>query len=326
MPSVPGGGTAAAAAAGGPPLVIAVVVTYNRRELLLEALAALQAQTRPADAVIVVDNASADGTAAAVRRQHPSIQLAELARNIGGAGGFACGIALALDQSADLVWLMDDDTVPGPGALRALLDARARHPGYPARPPALIASRVVWTDGRAHPMNTPRARPFAGRAEREAAAAAGCLPIRSASFVSVLVDARLCRERGLPQADYFLWNDDFEFTTRLLRGNAGLLCPASTVVHKTAVFGSTDSDPGQRFFYEVRNKIWTLRAAAPLAPLERVLYGGSTLRRWARTFARSRDRRALGQWLIRGASAGVRTSPRPTSEVLASAGLTSPVP
>jgi rhamnopyranosyl-N-acetylglucosaminyl-diphospho-decaprenol beta-1,3/1,4-galactofuranosyltransferase len=336
MPSVPGGsgGTAADAADGGPPRVanggaprvIAVVVTYNRRELLLEALAALQAQTRPADAVIVVDNASADGTAAAVRRQYPTACVAELARNIGGAGGFACGIALTLDQSADLVWLMDDDTVPGPGALQALLDARACHPAYPARPPALIASRVVWTDGRAHPMNTPRVKPFVGRAERAAAAAAGCLPIRSASFVSVLVDARVCRERGLPQADYFLWNDDFEFTTRLLRGNAGLLCPASTVVHKTAVFGSTDNDPGQRFFYEVRNKIWTLRARAPLAPLERVLYGGSTLRRWARTFARSRDRRALGQWLIRGAAAGVRTSPRPTSEVLASAGLKSPVP
>ncbi len=301
-----------------PPRVIAVVVTYNRRDLLLEALAAVQAQTRPADAVIVVDNASADDSAAAVRKQYPSVDVAELARNTGGAGGFASGIALALDQSADLVWLMDDDTVPEPGALRALLEARARHPGYPSRPPALVASRVVWTDGRAHPMNTPRAKPFAGRAEREAAAAAGCLPIRSASFVSVLVDARVCRERGLPRADYFLWNDDFEFTTRVLRGNTGLLCPASTVVHKTAVFGATDSDPGQRFFYEVRNKIWTLRAGAPLAPLERVLYGGSTLRRWARTFARSRDRRTLGLCLIRGAAAGLRTSPRPTSEVLAS--------
>ena len=40
----------------------------------------------------------------------------------------------------------------------------------------------------------------------------------------------------------------------------------SIVVHKTAAFGSTDTDPGQRFFYEVRNKIWTLRARAPLAP------------------------------------------------------------
>jgi rhamnopyranosyl-N-acetylglucosaminyl-diphospho-decaprenol beta-1,3/1,4-galactofuranosyltransferase len=320
------GGTAPAPPASQPPRVIAVVVTYNRRDLLLEALAAVLAQTRPADAVIVVDNASTDGAAAAVRRQFPSVQLAELARNTGGAGGFACGIALALDGSADLVWLMDDDTVPEPGALRALLDARERHPAYPARPPALLASRVVWTDGRAHPMNTPRAKPFAGRGEREAAAAAGCVPIRSASFVSVLVDAGVCRERGLPQADYFLWNDDFEFTTRVLRGNVGLLCPASTVVHKTAVFGATDSDPGQRFFYEVRNKIWTLRTRAPLAPLERVLYGGSTLRRWARTFAKSRDRRALGQCLIKGAAAGLRTSPRPTAEVLAAAGLKSPVP
>ena len=330
MPSAPGGGGGEAAtepaAAGRPPRVIAVVVTYNRRDLLLEALAAVLAQTRPADAVIVVDNASTDGAAAAVRGQFPSVRVAELASNTGGAGGFACGIALALDASADLVWLMDDDTVPEPGALQALLEARERHPACPARPPALVASRVVWTDGRAHPMNTPRAKPFAGRAEREAAAAAGCVPIRSASFVSVLVDARVCRERGLPQADYFLWNDDFEFTTRVLRGNVGLLCPASTVVHKTAVFGATDSDPGQRFFYEVRNKIWTLRARAPLAPLERVLYGGSTLRRWARTFARSRDRRLLGQCLIKGAAAGVRTSPRPTAEVFAAAGLKSPVP
>jgi rhamnopyranosyl-N-acetylglucosaminyl-diphospho-decaprenol beta-1,3/1,4-galactofuranosyltransferase len=328
MPSAPGGSgrSAPAPAAGQPPRVIVVVVTYNRRDLLLEALSAVLAQTRPADAVIVVDNASTDGAAAAVRRQFPSVQLAELARNTGGAGGFACGIALALDESADLVWLMDDDTVPEPGALQALLEARERHPAYPARPPVLLASRVVWTDGRAHPMNTPRAKPFAGRAEREAAAAAGCVQIRSASFVSVLVDAGVCRERGLPQADYFLWNDDFEFTTRVLRGNVGLLCPASTVVHKTAVFGATDNDPGERFFYEVRNKIWTLRARAPLAPLERVLYGGSTLRRWARTFAKSPDRRALGQCLVRGAAAGVRTSPRPTGEILAAAGLKSPVP
>jgi rhamnopyranosyl-N-acetylglucosaminyl-diphospho-decaprenol beta-1,3/1,4-galactofuranosyltransferase len=306
-----------------PPRVIAVVVTYNRRELLLEALAAVHAQIRPADALIVVDNASTDGSAAAVRARYPLARVAEVAHNTGGAGGFAYGIALALADGADLVWLMDDDTVPEPGALRALLDARASHP---APPPVLVASRVVWTDGRAHPMNTPRVKPFATRAERRAAAAAGCVPIRSASFVSILVDADECRRRGLPRADYFLWNDDFEFTTRLLRGNAGLLQEASVVVHKTKTFGSTDAEPGQRFFYEVRNKIWTLRSAAPLSPLERALYGGSTLRRWARTFARSRDRGALGRSLVSGIAAGVRTSPRPTEEVLAAAGLTLPPP
>jgi GT2 family glycosyltransferase len=310
-----------ARSAGPAPRVTAVVVTYNRRPLLMEALAAVQAQDRPADAVIVVDNASTDQTAAAVRERFPAVRLAQLARNTGGAGGFAYGMALALADGTDLVWLMDDDTVPEPGALAALLDARARHP---AGPPALVASRVVWTDGRPHPMNTPRVKPFASQAERRAAAAAGCQPIRSASFVSVLVDAGTAARRGLPQADYFLWNDDFEFTTRLLRGQAGLLCPASVAVHKTAAFGGTDADPGPRFFYEVRNKVWTLRTGAALAPAERVLYGGSTLRRWARTFARSPNRRVLRAALLTGIAAGVRTRPRPTEDVLADVGLPGP--
>jgi GT2 family glycosyltransferase len=308
------------------PRVIAVMVTYNRRELLLEALAAVQAQTRPPDAVIVVDNASTDETAAAVRTRYASVRLTELARNTGGAGGFAYGMALALADTADLVWLMDDDTVPEPGALAAMLAAReAASAGHPsAGNPTLIASRVLWTDGRPHPLNTPRVKPFAGKAEKAGAAAVGCVPIRSASFVSILVDAAECRRRGLPQADYFLWNDDFEFTTRVLRGNTGLLCPASVVVHKTATFGSTDADPGPRFFYEVRNKVWTLKTRAPLAPAERVLYGGATLRRWARTFVRSSDRRELASCLVRGLSAGLRTRPRPTSQVLADAGATVP--
>ena len=307
--------------------VIAVVVTYNRRDLLLESLAAVLAQTRAPDKVIVVDNASEDGTAAAVRDRFPAVHLAGLRRNSGGAGGFAAGMTLALADGADLIWLMDDDTVPEPGALRALLGARDRMAAQDrgaGRPPVLVASQVLWTDGREHPMNTPRRKPFAAKAERLAAAAAGCVPIRSASFVSILVDAAECRRRGLPRADYFLWNDDFEFTTRLLRGNTGLLCPASIVVHKTKTFGSTDVDPGDRFFYEVRNKVWMFKDRAPLAPLERAAYGGSTLRRWARTFAHARDRRTLGSALARGISAGMRTRPRPNDEVLAEAGLLVP--
>jgi rhamnopyranosyl-N-acetylglucosaminyl-diphospho-decaprenol beta-1,3/1,4-galactofuranosyltransferase len=291
---------------------VAVIVTWNRCDLLLEALAATSAQSRPPDAVIVIDNASTDGTAAAVRSEFPGVRLASLGVNYGGAGGFAYGMALALSDGADVIWLMDDDTVPAPEALEALLAARD---GYPGGPPALIASRVLWTDGRPHPMNTPRMKPFATAAERSAAAAAGCTPIRSASFVSILVDGADCRRRGLPKADFFLWNDDFEFTTRLLRGRVGLLCPASVVTHKTATFGGTEADPGDRFFYEVRNKIWTLRTGSLAVP-ERVLYGGSTLRRWVRTYARSRQRSALRSALGRGLTAGVRTGPRPNDQVL----------
>jgi rhamnopyranosyl-N-acetylglucosaminyl-diphospho-decaprenol beta-1,3/1,4-galactofuranosyltransferase len=288
--------------------VAAVLVTYNRKELLVDALTALRAQTRPADTVIVVDNASTDGTADLVRERFAEVELLQRTRNLGGAGGFAAGIARALEGGADLIWLMDDDTVPRPPALAALLTALLTTRASTAA--VLVASRVVWTDGRDHPMNTPRTlRAVPGLP-------ADCARIRSASFVSVLIDSTAVRERGLPIADYFLWNDDFEFTTRLLRGRLGLLCRSSIVVHRTATFGSADVDPGPRFFYEVRNKVWLFTRSPGLAPVERLLYAGSTVRRWIRTFARSADRATLRRELRRGLIAGVRTRPRPTDDVL----------
>ncbi|WP_131735940.1 glycosyltransferase [Actinomadura roseirufa] len=323
--SAPGTNTAPDTA----PVVVAVVVTYNRVALLAEALAALRAQTRAPDRVVVVDNASGDGTPAMVRAEFPEAELLELAANTGGAGGFAAGIAHALRPDApggavDQLWLLDDDTVPEPGALAALLTAR-RSGGDGRKggdgPPVLVASRVVWTDGRDHPMNTPREKPRAAASERAAARAVNGYPIRSASFVSVLVDAGRVRERGLPVADYFLWNDDFEFTTRILRGRRGLLCRDSVVVHKTATFGSTDADPGERFYFEVRNKIWLFTRSRGLSPAERALYGASTLRRWGRTFAGSRDRATLRRCLARGLADGVRSRPRPTAEILRDLGV-----
>ena len=298
---------------------VAVVVAHDRRELLLEGLAALAAQTRRPDAVVVVDNASGDGSAEAVRRWAAApgaldVDLLVLERNTGGAGGFAAGLARAVHHhGADAVWLMDDDTVPRPQALAASLAA------WRATGAALVASRVVWTDGREHPMNTPRVRPGAGAAERAAAAAAGCVPVRSASFVAVLLDAAAVRADGLPEAGYFLWNDDFEYTTRLLRHRRGVACPASVVEHRTRVFGSTDADPGERFVLEVRNKLWTFTRSRSLGPRDTLLYGGATLRRWARTLARSAQRPVLLRGLVAGVRQGVAAPPA-TADVLAGLG------
>jgi len=193
------------------PRVVAVVVAYNRRDLLREALDALMLQSRPLDAVVVVDNASTDGSAD-LARGTGCVEVLALTANTGGAGGFAVGIAHAVAElGADLVWAMDDDTIPEIDALAALLAARDAHPGT-----SVWGSRVVWTDGSDHPMNTPRPRPL-----RSAHAADGSFEVRSTSFVSMLVEASSVRRVGLPIADYFIWNDDFEYSTRLLRGQRG---------------------------------------------------------------------------------------------------------
>ena len=133
-----------------------VVVAYNRKVLLRAALKAMVGQSRPADRIHVIDNASTDGTSTMVREEFRTVDLHMLPVNTGGAGGFAAGIAVAAAAGAELVWLMDDDTVPSETALAELLRARSESADGP---PALVASRVVWTDGRDHPMNTPRERP-----------------------------------------------------------------------------------------------------------------------------------------------------------------------
>ena len=299
------------------PSVVAVVVSYNRAALLGAALDALAAQSRPVDRTVVVDNASTDD-ALEVARSHPSApEVVALQRNTGGAGGFAVGLATAVaDLDADLVWLMDDDTVPTGTALEALLGARDAYAGDVTA----MASRVVWTDGSDHPMNTPRSRPGASPAELARARAAGAMPVRSMSFVSMLVDARAVREHGLPVSDFFIWNDDFEYSTRLLRRGTGLYVPGSVVEHRTARLVGTDHDPGPRFYYEVRNKVWTFTRSSALAPSERLLYGGSTLRRWARTVARSSDRGTLLKAGGRGLWHGLVRRPRADTEVLAGVG------
>jgi rhamnopyranosyl-N-acetylglucosaminyl-diphospho-decaprenol beta-1,3/1,4-galactofuranosyltransferase len=302
---------------GVPPRVVAVVVAWNRRELVVETLAALAAQTVPLHEVVVIDNASTDGSGDVIRERFPDVALTRLPTNTGGAGGFTAGIERALTvHGAELVWLMDDDTVPDPTALAELLRARAAAP----RGTVVLASAVRWTDGRPHPMNTPRTRPGASRASVARAARHGCTPVRTASFVSLLVEADAIRAHGLPMADYFLWNDDFEYSARLLRHGRGYLVHGSTVEHRTRTFGSTDVDPGARFVFEVRNKLWMLRLSHALAPAERVLYAGAALVGWTRTIARSADRPLLLRGLVDGVRQGLGRRPRPAAEVLAGLG------
>lgn len=301
------------------PRVVAVVVAYNRRELLAEVLAGLHAQSRAVDAIVVVDNASTDGSSDVARSVAPGATLIELSENTGGAGGFAVGMAAAVSRhEPDWIWVMDDDTVPEAGALAALL---AAIDGYQGNELVAVGSRVVWTDGSEHPMNTPRPNPFAGAAEKRAAAAVHARPVRSLSFVSSMYRADAVSRDGYPIVDYFLWNDDFEFSARLLRRGTGLSVDSSVVVHKTRALASTDVDPGPRFRLEVRNKIWLFRYSRALRRSEKIVYIGASTVRWLRTFVKSRDRATLRNGLRTGLNQGWTSAPRPNAVVLAGAGV-----
>lgn len=244
--------------------VCAVVVTYNRQEVLAESVSAVLGQSRPPDRVLVVDNASEDGTLEMLAERFPQVEVMPLARNEGGAGGFHEGMRRAHSAGYDHLWLMDDDTIPEQTALAALLDARER-----AEDGALFASKVIWIDGRIHPMN----RPFLswGATERMIEAAesgGGLVPLRAATFVSLLVPRGTVDAYGLPERRYFIWSDDIAYTARVLRHSPGFIATRSVAVHKTPN-PHTAGTSGERFYFHVRNSIYMFRGDA-WSPRERV--------------------------------------------------------
>lgn len=236
------------------------MVTYNRKELLRECLEALLVQSRPSDEILIVDNASTDGTREMLKREFSHVRVLSLAENVGGAGGFHAGMKWAYERGYDWSWLMDDDSIPNHSALEKLLLAREVLQDLGGKP-VLLASKVVWEDGDLHPMNLPA--PYHQKRELfTRALERGYMLIRTASFVSILLDREAVEKYGLPCKDYFIWGDDLEYSGRVLRGENGYLVPGSVVLHKTKEKYSPRTSTGPRFYYNVRNRVWIMKTAS----------------------------------------------------------------
>ncbi|XCB29836.1 glycosyltransferase [Arcanobacterium hippocoleae] len=299
------------------------MVAWNRAELLAKMLDRLARQTRALDGVVVVDNASTDSTPTVIANAKVVTETITMPENLGGAGGFAAGIARAISIGADYVWIMDDDTLPHLNTLETLLTQWQKLAALPAVKTAknselgLLACRADWIDGREHPMNKPRLMPFAPADLVIQAKDLHAYPIRTASFVGPLISASAIREIGLPVADYFLWNDDFEYTARILRKRIGFYVNSARVEHRTKTFGNAAASPGKRFFNEVRNKFWMYRFSTSLTPFEKILYGGKTVLRWIKLLAADQNRSELLKYFAQGVKAGLRR-PRTNTKIFES--------
>lgn len=234
----------------------AIVVTYNRKELLKECLTSLLNQSIKLDEVIVIDNASTDDTPKMVKENFPSTTLIALNENLGGAGGFYEGLNYVKDKNYEWVWILDDDTIPDIDSLEMLLETYEKFPNE--LKPSLLASRVNWTDGTLHPMNLPSVN-TKNYENMFLASEYQSVSIRSTSFVSLLINKKMIDTYGLPIKEYFIWNDDLEYSARILKKEFGVCVPSSIVTHKTKSKYTPIESSGKRYYYEVRNKLWVLK-------------------------------------------------------------------
>ena len=110
------------------PLVIAVILNTNRREDTLDALDSLQRNDYPNHRDIVLDNGSRDGSVESIQSVFPRTQIIELKKNLGYAGNNNIGIQAALEQGADWVLVLNEDTILAPDCLSRLVDTSEADP------------------------------------------------------------------------------------------------------------------------------------------------------------------------------------------------------
>ena len=136
--------------------VVVVVVTCNRKNLLLECLQGILNQTYPINKIVLIDNASTDGTEKMVKENfsnNEAVLYIKFNENTGSSGGFHEGIKRAYEKEADLIWVMDDDCIPNKDALEKLIEKY--HFLKEENNIGFLCSQVNWIDGNPHIVNIP---------------------------------------------------------------------------------------------------------------------------------------------------------------------------
>lgn len=217
--------------------VAAAIVTYDRGALLVECLRAVLAQEPAVERVVVVDNASTDGTPDLVRAagllDDPRVDYERLERNLGSSGGFARAIDRARGD-VDWIWVMDDDAEPRSGSLRTLLES----PWAQDAGTAVLAQTVVNPDGNVQlgargELGEGRVRGLAVAEHVDGA------ELGFATFVGMLVRGAAARATDPPKAEFFIWCDDYEWCLRLRAQGRLRLVRGSEILHKDAGHGFT---------------------------------------------------------------------------------------
>jgi rhamnopyranosyl-N-acetylglucosaminyl-diphospho-decaprenol beta-1,3/1,4-galactofuranosyltransferase len=259
--------------------VVAVVVTRHLREQLRQSLAALAAQSRPVDHLVVVDNGPDQPVGDVVRDCGlPSTYLPS-ARNLGGAGGFALGMLHALALGADWVWCADDDGRPADdGVLATLLDAARRHGLAEVSP---LVTDLADPDRLAFPLR----RGLRWRRRRSDFAGVDLLPRYASLFNGALFRAAALDVVGVPDYRLFFRGDETEIHRRLLRAGlpfgtavgASYLHPEGTTEFQPILGGRLSAQyPGnetKRFFtYRNRGYLMAQPGMRWLFPLEFVRF------------------------------------------------------
>jgi len=224
-----------------------VVLNWNGLEDTRALLPTLERCRLPADwavHVMVVDNGSSDGSAAALAREFPAVELLALSENRRFAGGCNAGLRHALARGADAVMLLNNDTEADPGLIEKLLLALEQDPGAGAAAPLICfrqpLDRIWYAGGRcvpalglaAHRGLRSRDRGQYREVERTGYLTGCCLLATRAAWERV----------GPLDESYFIYAEDADWCLRARAAGLGLLfVPTARLWHRVSASSGTAS-------------------------------------------------------------------------------------
>jgi rhamnopyranosyl-N-acetylglucosaminyl-diphospho-decaprenol beta-1,3/1,4-galactofuranosyltransferase len=267
--------------------IAAIVVTYNRKALLVQCLEALLNQSRPLDAIYIIDNCSSDGTYDLLRSKDlvgpvedrgtgpcevvrpvvipaapgRSVQVhyVRMHENTGGAGGFHEGMSRGAQAAFDWLWLMDDDLAVAPDALEALVRKAGSLAAVHGR--SLLLNCLVLSKDRmdddhlAFPLQElsrrgyPKRGVYHWRLSEVQDAISDGLYRWACPFNGTFLSSQAVAQVGLPSKDFFIEGDEKDFFWRAVRRLAFY-----TVVDSRAYHPEVRLDVfGWKQYYNIRN-------------------------------------------------------------------------
>jgi GT2 family glycosyltransferase len=250
-----------------------IIVSFNVRDDLARCLASLHdAPPRVGHDIVVVDNASADGSAAMVLRQFPRVRLIDAGGNLGFSRANNLGIRAT---TGSLVLLLNGDTIVPGGAIDTMV---ARFQAYPEV--AIVGPKLVDAEGRAEisfgsmmtPFNELRQK---WRMEHYARGSRGAVQWVSrmtsrehfpdwVSGACLLIERQALEQAGLLDERFFMYTEDVDLCATVRRmGRRALFTPAATVVHlrgRSVAAAGAAAPAGYRrshlAFYAKHHPVW----------------------------------------------------------------------
>jgi N-acetylglucosaminyl-diphospho-decaprenol L-rhamnosyltransferase len=208
----------------------AVVVTWNSREMVLRCLERIEPSS--VERVVVVDNASGDGTTEAVRRRHPAADVLRLDEEVGLASAYNRG---AERGSAMLVLFLNDDVLTTRASLATLVRALRERPGAVAAAGRLVDPVAGRTQAEYLPQQFPTLRSLvsmlAGRRRTAVETGSEVVAVDQPPGACLLVRREVFDAVGGWDEDFAFWFEDVDLSRRLQSHGDVLYVPGAAFEH-----------------------------------------------------------------------------------------------